>query len=244
MMKFNAFLKNTTYSVLISMLLPITSSFAIEFNSYIYEMPATEDFISKQVYNNTKNNNLYRISIQKIEKPSAKTELELPIESGELMYAPQKLMIQQGERNFFKIFYQGPRDQQERYYRINFLETPLSLYAPETEHKSPLVFSNLSVSTILIVRPRELKLAYTVDEKTGIIQNTGNTFFKVIIHQGCDGSEEQAKQFYMLPGEFYQHASIQQNNRKYILAMKQYRPLGQACFSKAPSPAQTPPPSP
>lgn len=212
-------------------LLPITQGFAIEFDSYIYEMAATDSFISKAVYNNTQSSNLYRISIQKIDRPSRHAEQEVPLDAGEMLYAPQKLMIHRDEHNYFKIFYHGPEDQQERYYRVNFLESPLNLYEAPNAQKNSVVFPSLGVSTILIVRPRQLKLAYQLDEKNGSIQNTGNTFFKLIIHQGCQGNEDTAEQFYMLPGESYQHAALKQNNRKYILAMQQYTPLGQACFS-------------
>lgn len=218
--------------LLISGVLPITQSFAIEIDSYIDEIPATASFISKAVYNNSQSNNLYRISIQKIDRPSSRFEKELPLDAGEILYAPQKLMIQRDEQNYFKIFYHGPEDQQERYYRVNFVESPFNLYETPNAQKSSVVFPSIGLSTILIVRPRQLKLAYQLDEKKGTIQNTGNTFFKLIIHQGCEGSEATARQLYMLPGESYQHTSLKQPNRKYILATQRYIPLGQACFAQ------------
>lgn len=76
-----------------------------------------------------------------------------------------------------------------------------------------------------------MDLSYDVDEQQGIIYNRGNTYFRVIIHNGCDGDDESSTQFYMLPGERYSGPAVKGNNRKFIVATRRYIPLGQACFN-------------
>lgn len=88
------------------------------------------------------------------------------------------------------------------------------------------------MSTILVVRPRKVNLRYEADEKTGIIHNSGNTFFCVIIQKGCDGDDESSTQFYMLPGERYSAQAVKVNNRKFVVATGRYLPLGRACFNE------------
>lgn len=56
------------------------------------------------------------------------------------------------------------------------------------------------MSTILIVRPRKTRFQYEINEATGTIKNTGNTYFRVILQKGCNGDDESSTQFYMLPG--------------------------------------------
>lgn len=63
------------------------------------------------------------------------------------------------------------------------------------------VVPSVSMSTILIVRPRKTQFKYEINEETGTIKNTGNTFFRVVIQKGCNGDDESSTQFYMLPGK-------------------------------------------
>ena len=206
---------------------------AIYFSSYIYEIPSNEDFISKAVKNDTKTMNMYQISSFKIDRPGNKGENVLYDKNRELIYAPVQLQIEANATDFFKIMYIGPKDNIERYYRINFLETSLiPVIVDRTQSNLTTFFPSVSVSTILVVRPRQQNLKYIVDEKSGVIQNTGNTFFRVVIQNGCDGNDQEAEQFYMLPGERYQDDRVKTLNRKFIVANKRYIPVGKLCHSK------------
>lgn len=79
------------------------------------------------------------------------------------------------------------------------------------------------------MRPKQQKLRYDFDAQLGSLKNSGNTFFKVIIAQGCDGSDTDATQFFMLPGESYRHPNLSAANRITLVANKQFIPLGQYC---------------
>lgn len=199
---------------------------AVYFSSYIYEMMSNENFISKVVSNDTNTLNIYHISAYEIDKPGKGGENIIYNKNRDLIYTPLQLKIEPKSNDFFKILYIGPKDDRERYYRVLFQETPLVAL----KNNKTTFFPKVSLSTILIVRPRVQKFKYEVDEEKGIIKNTGNTFFRVIIHQGCEGKDEDANQFYMLPGEVYENDSIRKMNKKFIIANKKYIGVGKNCF--------------
>ncbi|KAA9001370.1 molecular chaperone [Affinibrenneria salicis] len=203
---------------------------AVYFDSIIYEMPADRDFISRQLFNDTQKNNIYTISAYRIDRPGAGGERRLPMENGELLYAPLKFSVDANGKEYFKIFYRGPRDDKERYYRIIFKESPLTLFPFKPARQKTYIFPVVSMNTILVVRPRTLHFAYRLDERNGTLQNSGNTFFRVIIQKGCDGDDESSTQFYMLPGEIYKNRHLSDKNKKYLVAMGKYIKLGANCF--------------
>ena len=202
---------------------------AMYFSSYIYEMGSKEDFISKYVTNDTETNNLYTVSAYAIEKPSNTNEVRLNTPDKEILYAPLRKTIDKKVTDLFKIYYRGPKDDKERYYRVSFVETPLTLYNNKQTDRASTYLPSIALSTILIVRPRKPNFQYVIDEKQGFIKNTGNTFFRVSIGNGCDGKDEDADQFYMLPGEEYHNKSITQENRKLLIYDKRYIPVGERC---------------
>ncbi len=202
---------------------------AIYLSSYIYEMGSDESFISKSVKNDTTSNNIYQISAVKIDRPSVEGERVLQQQQRELIFTPLKLNMAAGKTDYFKLLYIGPKDDQERYYRVNILETPMEALNQSAQQQSSVFLASVSVSTIFIVRPRQQRLRYEFDPAQGILKNTGNTFFKVMIAQGCDGSDEDAKQFYLLAGERYQHPSLSAENKIMLVANQKFIPLGTYC---------------
>lgn len=207
---------------------------AVYFDSIIYEMPADRDFIAKQLFNDTQKNNIYTISAYRIDRPGVGGEHRLPMENGELLYAPLKFSVAANGKEYFKIFYRGPRDDKERYYRITFTESPLTLFPFKPAARKTYIFPVVAMNTILVVRPRTLHFSYRLDEQNGTLQNDGNTFFRVIIQKGCNGDDESSTQFYMLPGETYKNKSLSAQNKKYLVAMEKYIKLGKRCFSHPP----------
>lgn len=218
------------WAVLIGLFCMAQSASAAYFSTFIYEMMSDESFIAKSVRNDTKTSNMYEVRSFKIDRPGEQGENRVQEESRDLVYTPVKLKIESGAIDYFKILYIGPKDDQERYYRVVFKETPLTTLPVQEQKNSTSFFPTVSMSTILIVRPRQQVFKYEIDEKNGVIKNTGNTFFRVIIQQGCNGTDEDANHFYMLPGESFQNNSVKENNKKFIVANKKYVPLGKACF--------------
>lgn len=207
---------------------------AVYFDSIIYDMDASKDFISRPLVNDTSSNNLYTISAYKIARPGNGNERPVPGQDKDLVWSPLQFTVQANGQEYFKLYYRGPGDDIERYYRVIFKETPVTVFPWRMEQKKLNIVPSVSMSTILIVRPRKTRFQYEINEATGTIKNTGNTYFRVILQKGCNGDDESSTQFYMLPGDSWTGPEAKNGNRKYIVALGRYHKLGDGCFMDAP----------
>ena len=206
------------------------SAHGLYLDSTIYDIPAERSFISKRIYNDSHKQNVYSISAIKIDRPGPGGEKRLPIEDGELLFTPLTFSLAPDAGEYFKIFYRGPEDDKERYYRIQFREMPVTLFAQRHSGKASEAVPAIALDTILVVRPRKLTLGYTLDEQKGALTNTGNTFFRIIVHKGCQSTDDEATMRYLLPGETYRSGALNTKNKKFIVALKKYIPIGDGCF--------------
>lgn len=204
-------------------------SHAIYIDSVTFDIPTDQDFIGKQVLNNTHSTQMYTISAISIDRPGD-LEKRSRINNGEILYSPLKFNLQPGSFEYFKIFYRGPKDDKERYYRILFSEVPMEMLEYSESKRKTQILPEISLSTILVVRPRKMKLDYKYDELQGQLINTGNTYFRVLIHQGCHSTDEEAFNVYLLPGQVLTKNSLKGQNKKFIIANERYFRLGEQCF--------------
>ena len=209
----------------------VFSSHAIYLESTIFEIPADKTFISKRIYNDSQKRNLYSIAAVKIDKPGPGGEKRSAISEGELLFTPLSFSLAPGQGEYFKIFYRGPADTTERYYRILFRELPITLFPDRRHGKKGEAMPAIAIDTILIVRPRKTDLQFRIDEQKGVLRNTGNTFFKVLVHKGCNSTDDEAQMRYLLPGETWSSPSLKANNKKFIVALKKYIPVGKGCLT-------------
>lgn len=207
------------------------SAHAVYLESTIFDMPADKAFMSKRIYNDSKKQNLYSISAVKIDKPGPGGERRSAITEGELLFTPLNFSLAPGSSEFFKIFYRGPADEKERYYRILFRELPVTLFADRKHGKKSEAIPAIAIDTILVVRPRKIDFRFSMDEHNGILKNTGNTFFKVIVHKGCHATDDEAEMRYLLPGETWRNSRLKANNKKFIVALSKYTPIGKGCHN-------------
>ncbi|CBG89663.1 fimbria/pilus periplasmic chaperone [Citrobacter rodentium] len=209
----------------------VFSSHAVYLESTIFEIPVGKSFISKRIYNDSKQRNLYSMAAVKIDKPGPGGEKRSAISEGELLFTPLNFSLAPGQGEYFKIFYRGPADATERYYRILFREIPITLFTDRRHGKKGEAMPAIAIDTILIVRPRKTNLNFNVDEQKGVLKNTGNTFFKVIVHKGCHSSDDEAQIRYLLPGESWSSPALKANNKKFIVALQKYIPVGKGCLT-------------
>jgi len=203
---------------------------AISFDSVIYTMESHQKWINKKLYNDTKRTNIYEISINEIDKPGVGGENRKKNTNGDIIFTPLRMTVESNSAENFKIFYRGPEDNSERYYRVNFKETPLSIIKNGGEKKKTGVVPIVGIDTLLIVRPRAINFSYKINEATGVLINDGNTFFKIILHNGCNSSDDQSTQLYLLPGDRYESVALKSNNKKFIVAFDKFTKLGTGCF--------------
>lgn len=201
---------------------------AIYIDAMTFDIPDSQEFISKNIINNTKTTQRYTISAIAIDRPGP-NEKSSRIENGEILYTPLNFILQPGKFEYFKIFYRGPKDNKERYYRINFSETPIEMMEYSEANKKTQVMPSISLSTILVVRPRKLDFKYQYDAERGTLTNTGNTYFSILIHKGCVSNDDKAYSMYLLPGQTLREHGLRGNNRKFIVALDRYYPFGTQC---------------
>jgi hypothetical protein len=83
-----------------------------------------------------------------------------------------------------------------------------------------------------VVRPRKVDLRYTLDEQAGILKNTGNTFLKSSFRK--DATQQMMKQlFVMYCQETYNSPGLKSQNKKFIVALQKYLPIGNGCFKRS-----------
>ncbi|HGN0424657.1 TPA: hypothetical protein ACXJR2_002168 [Proteus mirabilis] len=150
-----------------------------------------------------------------------------PIQNGEILFTPLKKILLPGEQEFFKIFYRGEADEKERYYKIIISETPLDIRNDEGQKKQPLFYPTVSLETYFVVRPKDPYFKYDLNINQGILKNTGNTYFRVLLHQNCDGDDDSEPYvFYLLPNQQIKDLRISQKSRKYIVIFDKYYSIG------------------
>ena len=200
---------------------------ALYIDADISSMEADKTFFSKSYINDTKKTNLYNFSAYKIDRPGSKEHGE-PITEGEIIFTPLKKILLPGEREFFKIFYRGKNDNQERYYKIIISETPLEMQNDDARKKQPLFYPTMSLETYFVVRPKNIDFKYEMNASEGVLKNTGNTYFRVVIHNSCqvDDDDEVPSMLYLLPQQEYRHAQLKKKSRKYIVIFDKYYSIG------------------
>lgn len=206
---------------------------ALYIESEVFSLESNKTFFSRTYLNNTDRTNLYKIHIYKIEKPGGKEkdEVKLPIENGEVLYTPLQKILLPNEHEFFKLFYKGPSDNKERYYRIIIEETPVNLVPYNENTKQPLIVPTVGLNTVMVIRPRELHFSYDHNNVLGTIKNTGNTYFRLHLNDNCDSPDETAKILQLLPGESYQNEWLKKEHQQFIIAFDRFISLENNCSS-------------
>ncbi|HBL04792.1 EcpB family pilus assembly chaperone [Aeromonas media] len=156
--------------------------------------------VAKQIENGSDQARLVTISVTRITSPEEGGQ-EIPMEvSGELMLSPSRLMLPANARNNVRFFYKGPQDDKERYYRIRWLDTALSVDDQRNEHRQAVATTSAQIGTILVVTPRQHRFAYDLKDDT--LTNRGNASYRTVAYGPCLKGEELCKEtYYDLPGK-------------------------------------------
>ena len=202
------------------------NAFALYINSDISSMESGQAFFSKPYINDTKETNLYSFSAYQIDKPG-NNEQGRPINDGEILFTPLKKILLPGEQEFFKIFYQGKKDENERYYKITIRETPFDMKNDEEQKKRPLFYPTVSLETYFVVRPEKPDFKYDFSQKDGVLKNTGNTYFRVLLHEDCKlDNDSEPYVFYLLPNQEFKDIRLKKKSRVYIVIFDKYYQIG------------------
>lgn len=190
--------------VTILMLLPFKSSFAINVGNITEIIDANNSTLAKEVENTVATARLVNLSIEKIDSPLDNGKV-LPIsDPNEILSTPANLILPGNARDIFKIIYQGPKDDKERYYRLNWKDDPIGESGATKSAKSASATTSATISTILVVAPRIEWFDYKYENSQ--VSNLGNSSFRVVASGPCLASKKESgvdgicrERYYLMP---------------------------------------------
>lgn len=167
------------------------------------EMQEKEFYVAKQIQNDDAVAKFVSMEVQEVNNP--RQLKPLPHQKKEVLVSPGTVFLPPHQKADVKIYYQGPKDDKERYYQLSFIEQSV---ASDSQVKSGISVSakqRLRLSSILVVRPRAIQFTYDHDNQ-GRVHNRGNTFVHVTATGKCTekGHEKPqacSRSMYLLPGE-------------------------------------------
>lgn len=166
---------------------------------------ANQTLLSKEIENTTDVARFVGLKIYRISSPMADGEV-IPMESkSEILSTPSGLVLPGSAKDIFKIIYQGPADNQERYYRLSWIDAPVTGAGQDSASKGAQATTSAQINTILVVAPRKENFDYTY--ANGTLTNTGNTSFRVVAAGQClDASKDKEgngcrERYYVMPGK-------------------------------------------
>lgn len=177
------------------------SCFAIDIGGLTSVIQENEEFISKVIMNNTENTQFYRLEAYVIDNPKV-IGTESIIRDGQLLFSPKKFSLSSGEKKIIKFYYNGPKDNVERYYKVLFKElAPPSVRDNKITKLGATFYMTVSVEGFIVVRPRMLNFDYSYDKKNSILTNKGNSYFEVIQKNSCTQPDDKSMSRHLLPNE-------------------------------------------
>lgn len=207
---------------------------AIDIGSLTATMGPKQDFINRMVMNTGSITRVYQVNAVKLDTPKI-TGNESKIMGGELLFSPKQFSLAPAQRQNVKLYYKGPQDNTERYYRVTFTELAHVAHGGKEENStiSGALDLKTSIRSILVVRPRNTHFDYKINLTEGYIKNTGNTYFEFMVKQGCNQSDSDADSRFLLPGETYHNEKLLgDRNQKFIVYDNNFVQIGKACWKQ------------
>lgn len=171
-----------------------------DITSFIY---SDQNTMGKEIANPTDNGRLITLRIEKLSSPLADGKIITTGNSRrEVLMTPASLLLPAHSKEIVRFYYQGPADNQERYYRIDWRDQSLSRIPAENTAREAVATSSAQIGTLLVVAPRQVRYAWQYRNST--LFNTGNATLRVVAYGPCrsatDGKECR-ENYYLLPGK-------------------------------------------
>jgi hypothetical protein len=139
--------------------------------------------VAKQIENGSAQARLVTISVSRISSPEEGGRRSRWKSAGELMLSPSRLMLPANAKNNVRFFYKGPQDGKERYYRIRWLDTALSMDDQRNNRRQAVATTSAQIGTILVVTPRQQHFAYNL--QNDMLSNQGNASYRTVAYGPC-----------------------------------------------------------
>ncbi|EMB9642269.1 hypothetical protein ACS6LB_13565 [Enterobacter cloacae] len=178
------------------------SSWAINVGDITSIMTSEQSSLSKEIINTTNSARYVSVTVKRLSSPLP-DGTEISINPGELLSTPASLILPGDAKDVFRFFYKGPEDDKERYYRLQWIDEPVSESAATKAGKAATATASAEIGTILVVAPRNERFNYS--RQDDLIINTGNVSFRVIAYGVCkDPAQDQGRgcreRYYVMPG--------------------------------------------
>lgn len=196
-------MSNKLLRVLLLLALSQGTASAINVGEITSMMLPGDKSLPKEVSNPTESARYVTLSVKRLSSPLA-SGVVIPMDSpSELLSSPAGMIMPAGSTDNFRFFYNGPQDDQERYYRLTWTDDSVDIAEVSQTKKSGQATTSAVINTILVVSPRKENFAYQL--KDNVVTNTGNASFRVISSGVCKGkSKDQGKgcreRYYVMPG--------------------------------------------
>lgn len=141
------------------------------------------DTLAKEIENTVNTARLVNLTIEKIDSPLENGKIISVNDPNEILSTPANLILPGNAKDVFKIIYQGPKDDKERYYRLNWRDDPIGENGVTQSAKSASATTSATISTILVVAPRIEKFNYKYINSQ--VSNVGNSSFRVVASGPC-----------------------------------------------------------
>lgn len=124
------------------------SSWAINVGDITSIMTSTESSLSKEITNTTDSARYVSVSVKQLSSPLAGGVEIKPVNSGELLSTPANLILPGQAKDVFRFFYKGPVDDVERYYRLQWIDEPVTESAETRANKLAVATASAEIGTI------------------------------------------------------------------------------------------------
>ncbi|KGD80235.1 hypothetical protein HA49_00765 [Tatumella morbirosei] len=171
-----------------------------DITTFIY---SDQKSIGKEITNSTDNGRLITLRIEKLSSPLADGKIINPQgrTQQEVLMTPASILLPAKSKELIRFFYQGPADNQERYYRINWKDQSVSQAPQEKAVREAIATSSAQIGTLLVVAPRKIHYAYLY--QNGKLSNTGNATLRVVAYGPCAKAADRSscrENYYLIPG--------------------------------------------
>ncbi len=130
------------------MLVGLVASFpgwAINVGEITSIMTSAESSLSKEITNTTDAARYVSVSVKQLSSPLAGGVEIKPVNSGELLSTPANLILPGQAKDVFRFFYKGPADDLERYYRLQWIDEPVTESAETRANKMAVATASAEI---------------------------------------------------------------------------------------------------
>ncbi|MGV2933713.1 hypothetical protein ACIPUA_01450 [Providencia sp. AGC89] len=212
-------MKKTILALILLSIIPLENSLAVNVGNITEIISSEENTLSKEIENTVDAARLVNLSIEKIDSPLENGKVIPVNDPNEILSTPANIILPGKARDIFKIIYNGPKDDQERYYRLNWKDDPISESGITKSSKSASATTSATISTILVVAPRVENFRYQYEKYQ--VANLGNTSFRVVASGPCltekitFGIEGICRErYYLMPNLAVKLQLVNVNNKK------------------------------